>query len=275
MKHLYNGIPLPAMPEHEHPNAYIYYSPGLGAISPAKYCLLFTTEPYYGVSSDGKYCIGRQIGDIKYVAFEPITDESTWGSKAESTTQGVENPVGTVVWANFDVLNEDGSVFLKASDPVPVGPVTDRNPAAMLMGFQLGAAIRRMRGMIQPELPPVQTIVGYRYGDSPVLPDINSVWTDKEMYPHAALFRNPEDTEMYGLYLSDFSLLCQTGSNYYISGTKLQAHTCTISANEWVFLAEQTLTTIMNTGGALWANTPFIDDSGNLTEASEPVPVYE
>lgn len=64
------------------------------------------------------------------------------------------------VWANHDVI-KDGEVWLSATLPisvgeiveyidgipvyVPVQPVT-RNPAAKLAGFQLGTAIRRMRG---------------------------------------------------------------------------------------------------------------------------------
>jgi hypothetical protein len=46
--------------------------------------------------------------------------------------------------SNHDTANMDnGSTYLAASEPVPV---TARNPAAMLVGFQLGTAIRRMRG---------------------------------------------------------------------------------------------------------------------------------
>ena len=60
------------------------------------------------------------------------------GEKAESVQ------VTTPIWANFDILNEDGSVYLAASDPIPV-----YDPTALLQGYLVGCRIRAMRGKKQ------------------------------------------------------------------------------------------------------------------------------
>ena len=45
-------------------------------------------------------------------------------------------------WSNFDIYNSDGTLYLAASDPVPV---TTINPSALMQGFFVGDAIKRMR----------------------------------------------------------------------------------------------------------------------------------
>ena len=48
----------------------------------------------------------------------------------------------TPVWSNHDILNEDGSVYLSASEPIPVNPAPTLDPTALLMGWQVGNRIR-------------------------------------------------------------------------------------------------------------------------------------
>lgn len=133
MNYLYNVVELPAMPEHEHKYAYIYHQPAF-LMTSEHYVLLFTSEPHYGYTSDGQYDIGHRAGDISYTLY-PVTNATEWGHKADWTTQGLQTAVNRVIWANFDVLNEDGSVYLAASDPVPV---TTINPSALMQGFFVG-----------------------------------------------------------------------------------------------------------------------------------------
>ena len=47
-----------------------------------------------------------------------------------------------VVWANFDIYNEDGSIYMAASEPIPVGATKPIDPMSMLMGWRVGQAIR-------------------------------------------------------------------------------------------------------------------------------------
>lgn len=103
--------------------------------------------------------------------------ENHWGEVTDYAGQYPVLYFEYLVWSNFDILNEDGTLYLAASEPVPV---TQRNPSAMLMGFQLGPVIRRMRGQKQ--------LAGYLY-NSVQMQDVNTVWTDelKKSYPYASI----------------------------------------------------------------------------------------
>ena len=142
MQCLYNGVKLPALPENIHENAYISYFKG-SSIVPSHYSLWFTAEPHYDYSVGGKYCIGYKAGSVRYRVLEPIIEESVWENGTEYENDGVATELENVKWANFDVLNEDGTLYLAASDPVPVSPVL--NPAAMMQCFLVGQALRRNR----------------------------------------------------------------------------------------------------------------------------------
>ena len=57
-------------------------------------------------------------------------------------------------------FTRENPIFMEVSEPVPV---TARNPAAMLMGFQLGTAIRRMRGKAAPDITDAELVDGVLY----------------------------------------------------------------------------------------------------------------
>ena len=82
------------------------------------YKVHFTSSPRYGYATSGDYCIGRRAGGFSYSATSQLT---SWRDKTNWTNEGVMAELNdNLIWANFDVINADGSVFLHASEPVPV-----------------------------------------------------------------------------------------------------------------------------------------------------------
>lgn len=106
----YNGVVLPTLPEWDketYPYAYIWQT------SSGKYSAVFVSAPLYynsGMYSDGV---------VSYLAYEGITAEGEWGERVVSGNYSVGVAV-TLVWCNQDTMNEDGTLYLAASDPIPV-----------------------------------------------------------------------------------------------------------------------------------------------------------
>lgn len=112
---LYNGVRLAKLPVVEgKPEVFFTRHTAFGI---TKYYAHFTSELYYATSSDGVYCIGRLAGDVYYSAKERDT-EWTYGTTWEN--DGVMAAVDDVLWANFNVVDENGDVVLPKSDPIPV-----------------------------------------------------------------------------------------------------------------------------------------------------------
>lgn len=121
--YLYNGVRLPALPEWDrvkYPYAFIYkrYSP----VSRAYVCdLVALPEVAYAYMSSGGWAV--YVGDVDRLGWRVIADSagnfSTEWQLLETAWNGYVAPPG-LTWANFGVLNEDGTVYLAASEPVPV-----------------------------------------------------------------------------------------------------------------------------------------------------------
>lgn len=144
--YLYNGVLLPTVAGYPHifiTDNPIPYLPMITAY--------FIPEVEYGLSDSGN----RTIAFSKGYKLSHLKD-GAWEEPAEGTGTGVA--ISNIDWATFDIFNEDGTLYLAASDPVPVSTYTP-NPAAMALGMLVGQAVRKMRGTKQPEQPPVQTIV--------------------------------------------------------------------------------------------------------------------
>lgn len=149
-KYLYNGDELPALPDYNDSiYKYLCIRKATDYIGGYSYTLYAFTGVEYFMYDNTMWLI--EFSESNHLAWKYDKSEETWGKPFVDSSPDPEliprYGVATKLlsWANFDVLNKDGSVFLKASDPVPVSTYTP-NPAAMLAGFQLGAAIRRMRG---------------------------------------------------------------------------------------------------------------------------------
>lgn len=67
---------------------------------------------------------------------------------------------GETAWSNHDVYNTDGTLYLAASDPVPVGGGSFTiDQASFLAGYKAGAELRRLR------VSGGKTIITYTMGD--------------------------------------------------------------------------------------------------------------
>ena len=170
------------------------------------------------------------------------------------------------------ILNSDGSVYIAASEPVPV---VEKFPIREWIGWLLA-------GLCSRPLPMGARVpVAYLY-NGVQLPDINVVWTDKVTYQYAALFA--AGNSMYYMVLSNFPLIYRTRP-YYLSGTSIRMYICytdpamtegtEVQANTWWLTQEEVLSVIMYPTGVFWANHNVVDDNGNFIAASEPIPVYE
>jgi hypothetical protein len=118
-------------------------------------------------------------------------------------------------------------------------------------------------------------IVGYKYGDSDVLPDIESVWTDevKETHPYAYVCEGM------------FRYVMFTSSPLYLSGRWLRPHSdCTWESYFIVDGSWETEKygdavagdTMLSTSEFKWASIDVLNEDGSLYLAtSEPIPVYE
>lgn len=112
--YLYNGVRLPKLPEWDR-NTYPYAVFLVGNIS-GTVSLYILSAVEYAVNSRGVWSVTIPIG----TPIATVAEGATRWSDFSELTYATEPYVGNIDWANFDVLNEDGTVFLAASDPIPV-----------------------------------------------------------------------------------------------------------------------------------------------------------
>ena len=111
--YLYNGVQLPGLPESEYEYAVIdtamYTMLGKATL------YLFSTLEYTTIESSGDR--GLVLADTNHVRYTAKSTDTTWSETSAGTTALNINNIG---WANTNILNADGSVFLDGSDPVPI-----------------------------------------------------------------------------------------------------------------------------------------------------------
>lgn len=110
--YLYNGVELPALPawnKAEYPYAYI-------SVNPTKTMYFLFLCPIELIV-DGSLITpnGEEIQGLQCTTYAPF---SNWGEAQETVYSGS----GKIApfWSNHDILNTDGSVYLAASDPIPL-----------------------------------------------------------------------------------------------------------------------------------------------------------
>lgn len=121
--YLYNGVQLPPLPEWDRETyPYVYIAYRELTIGPA-YIAYLTKEPLCR-KSDGATC--SQTGSSFFCCssnYTPAYDDA-WLNDAYETPWGEYKATGggyPPIWANYNMLSiEDGSVYLSASDPIPV-----------------------------------------------------------------------------------------------------------------------------------------------------------
>jgi hypothetical protein len=106
----YNGIVLPALPEWDK-TAYPY------ALISDRHTLYLFDRVEYGYTNIGAWSFSLSNG---YDTSTYDHELAEWGAVIKRNFKLVTVYGNSFKWANFDVLNEDGSVYIAASDPVPV-----------------------------------------------------------------------------------------------------------------------------------------------------------
>lgn len=109
------------------------------------------------------------------------------------------------------------------------------------------------------------------------LPDINTVWTDKETYPYAVIVKRLI-ARMYYLYFSQ-NAPTVTNSVISITGDSLYYHTYISGGTEWaggssVSDVSWELGTAMNDSQVKWSNHDILNTDGTVyLAASDPIPL--
>ena len=148
--YLYNGVELPDINEVWTDKETYPYA-----------CISYVSEMYYlAISSctwiwDHSYeTLSNAIaGSAKVYAIGSSETEWTFGAEAtfDDTGNGhslLDNPI----WTNHDILNADGTVYLAASDPVPVEePTSTFDQQSFLMGLACGLLGKGLPKMIGEE----------------------------------------------------------------------------------------------------------------------------
>lgn len=146
-KYLYNGVKMPAFPEEyatERPFAVLVKSNGIAMIGPY-YGFVFSKSPITVYQKDGMPLWEVYDGSLAvYTHDEDESEYSTWDS-----VPAVNVPASLLIWSNHDILNEDGTVYLAASEPIPVSRFTP-DPTSMTMGWLVGRRIAGQRSKVSP-----------------------------------------------------------------------------------------------------------------------------
>lgn len=115
----YNGVILPALPEWDR-EAYPYImmaDMSKSGVHDAIYLYMLSSAD--GRITDPSNLLGyRYDGEIScYISvYEKTAPHDGWSRPSKKFTYAF----GVPFWSNFDVLNADGSVYLAASEPIPV-----------------------------------------------------------------------------------------------------------------------------------------------------------
>lgn len=271
-KMIYNGTMLP--------DIHTVYTDEIKVEYPYAVIIFYESENVY------RLCVSSEPGYVYYFLKERIQMGDTYGKVdmdagfsewgeltfyTSETNAAVNGEATWFIWSNHDIYYPDdyshnaalaGTLYLSASDPIPVGTITD--PLSFAMGWQLGKRLR-MRG---------RKPIGYSYNGT-VLPELPEL--DKEKYPYAAL-AYVDITNGYWIFvcsptpiiLSECGTLENIDNAVPIIDTTLVDGvwgTPEVSENgmdyfPWVI--------------AKWSNHDILNEDGTLyLAASTPVPVYE
>lgn len=308
--YLYNGEERPAPPEYDaatYPYAAITQKVFEdGSVSATESFVVFGGDSYVSYGDDGTIYLSFTKA-ITYVTYLPDYDDY-WGggvvSNYDETMQwplykagGTDEeglPTGAAtLWSNFDIYNEDDTLYLAASEPVPVAKKFPLK--SWLIGFVRGLASKPMPIGKQEREPVAYLYNGVRL---PKLPDMTG-------YPYAVLSYDDTDYVVNGSYigyliLSDraffyreklgaYYSIYTTGSYIeyqLVSDTRLLEYATIIGLSESIITANvwTRSRTMDNADGLekgatknpIWANCNIdAEDGTNYLEESDPVPVYE
>lgn len=120
--YLYNGVRLPKLPEWDremYPWAVIVSFPTLGY----RLSCFSSTARYYVDEASGLYSFGGTVENpVPCLVWNKRFTDTDWCNFEERTNHSVtvKSSSNPLLWASFDILDEDGIVYLAASNPTPV-----------------------------------------------------------------------------------------------------------------------------------------------------------
>ena len=148
MNYLYNGVEFPALPEWDktvRPYAVIR------AFAHYYFLYLSKSKPYHTTNM-------ANANGAEYIVIGPGDDDdilrygyndSMYGNQWKYICEdnGEFFAPEYLTWTNTDIYTEDGTLYLAASEPVPVStiPLPPPDPLSMLLGWRVGSAVRSMR----------------------------------------------------------------------------------------------------------------------------------
>ena len=159
--YLYNGVELPALPEWDkakYPYAVIgtftTYGGDDGFTLLTNKRLWLLKEPYVLGSKFGALyyiktpeTLANPEAGTTYCYFNCLEENNyaVWEFFEEKEADGNGMTINAPEWSNYDVYTTDGTLYLAASEPVPVTP--DLDPTSWLSGYRLGCIAREhLRG---------------------------------------------------------------------------------------------------------------------------------
>jgi hypothetical protein len=111
-----------------------------------EYSLRFAQKPTT-IEIENGYTKLFDARGYEFIWYSLDTNSDTWVFKGSGTNQGedgfyasADSSVLRPIWANHDILHEDGTLYLAASEPVPVHQL---NPAALMQGFATMLSLRK------------------------------------------------------------------------------------------------------------------------------------
>lgn len=290
-EYLFNGVELPALPEWDktaYPYVVIYKEVG------GWYALEMFTEQPIAYSDGENYLVCGVPGGCGALYWGTVSStDREWGDNAYATYDSYDGReiqfldgtkyLYSLFWSNSDILKEDGTLYLAASEPIPIlAPVID--PLSMWLGHQAGQWVVMQRGKKKPP-------VAYLYNEVrlPGLPE----W-DKVNNPCAAIMRIEVDGTAHALLAvaqyadSRFAIrnnkngdpiVTAKVSGYYVginSFNCIAMFYAPLSGGEWVATTESFS---CNAEDLIWSNFDVADartdEETVFLAASDPIPVYE
>lgn len=283
MNYLYNGVELPALPDWDkemYPYAYICQSWVLSSY----YVLRMFKEPYI---LDGSTRFANFICEDgeTFLQCDAKSQSTSWRTVSEIITNSEDDTNElmreNMVWSNFDLVGKDGTLYLAASEPIPVGTAPTIDPLSLFMGWKAGNWVARQRGKAKPP-EEEKTPVAFLY-NGVRLPDINAVWTDKETYPYSLIYLKDG---FACLYLLTSEIFVNENNEVEVKNYGRVAISIMLSIGSgWSDIDERTIVdayagqifcSVADFVYFIWTSHDILNADGTVyLAASEPVSVYE
>lgn len=129
--YLYNGVELPALPVVDGCQ-YMYIFP----VTNSYYCHITAKARHY--LKNGVICRLEDTMGCCYSAKSGGTEWGVIGGGLGTMVASNNATISAPIWSNHDIYNEDGTLYLAASEPVP--PL---NHAALMQGFATMLSLRK------------------------------------------------------------------------------------------------------------------------------------